>query len=208
MCRHGFHNCPLYWNLNHLKRFQIWIVKFISLNFALAKDDRRERQRSLLHFLLMNNESQIRAIEEKVMALISSDPENFLVEVKIRPGNNIKIYIDADRGMSIDKLAQYNRSLYKQIEESGFFPNGDFSLEISSPGLDEPLKLHRQYLKNIGREVEVILKNAIKLQGKLVSATGDEILIDEERKNKKQREVTQHTIPYNDIKTTKIQIKF
>ncbi|TMI91845.1 MAG: ribosome maturation factor [Bacteroidetes bacterium] len=156
----------------------------------------------------MNNESQIRAIEEKVMALISSDPENFLVEVKIGPGNNIKIYIDADRGMSIDKLAQYNRSLYKQIEESGFFPNGDFSLEISSPGLDEPLKLHRQYLKNIGREVEVILKNGIKLQGKLVSATGDEILIDEERKNKKQREVTQHTIPYNDIKTTKIQIKF
>ena len=110
--------------------------------------------------------------------------------------------------MSIDKLAQYNRSLYKQIEESGFFPNGDFSLEISSPGLDEPLKLHRQYLKNSGREVEVILKNGIKLQGKLVSATGDEILIDEERKNKKQREVTQHTIPYNDIKTTKIQIKF
>ena len=156
----------------------------------------------------MNNESQIRAIEEKVMALISSDPENFLVEVKIGPGNNIKIYIDADRGMSIDKLAQYNRSLYKQIEESGFFPNGDFSLEISSPGLDEPLKLHRQYLKNIGREVEVILKNGIKLQGKLVSATGDEILINEERKNKKQREVTQHTIPYNDIKTTKIQIKF
>ena len=156
----------------------------------------------------MNNESQIRAIEEKVMALISSDPENFLVEVKIRPGNNIKIYIDADRGMSIDKLAQYNRSLYKQIEESGFFPNGDFSLEISSPGLDEPLKLHRQYLKNIGREVEVILKNGIKLQGKLVSATGDEIVIEEERKNKKQREVTQHTIPYNDIKTTKIQIKF
>lgn len=142
------------------------------------------------------------------MALISSDPENFLVEVKIGPGNNIKIYIDADRGMSIDKLAQYNRSLYKQIEESGFFPNGDFSLEISSPGLDEPLKLHRQYLKNIGREVEVILKNGIKLQGKLVSATGDEILINEERKNKKQREVTQHTIPYNDIKTTKIQIKF
>ena len=156
----------------------------------------------------MNNESQIRAIEEKVMALISSDPENFLVEVKIGQGNNIKIYIDADRGMSIDKLAQYNRSLYKQIEESGFFPNGDFSLEISSPGLDEPLKLHRQYLKNIGREVEVILKNGIKLQGKLVSATGDEIVIEEERKNKKQREVTPHTIPYNDIKTTKIQIKF
>ena len=46
------------------------------------------------------------------MALIDPDPENFLVEVKIRPGNNIKIFVDADRGMSIDKLAQYNRNLY------------------------------------------------------------------------------------------------
>ena len=95
------------------------------------------------------------------MALIDPDPENFLVEVKIRPGNNIKVFVDADRGISIDKLAQYNRRLYRQIEESGLFPNNDFSLEISSPGLDEPLKLRRQYLKNIGRYVEVILKSGI-----------------------------------------------
>src|SRR5947207_10364810 len=110
----------------------------------------------------MNIETQIRAVEQKVMALISSDPEAFLVEVKIRPGNNIKIYIDADHGISIDKLVQYNRTVYRQIDESGLFPNSDFSLEISSPGLDEPLKLYRQYLKNIGRYVEVLLKDGIK----------------------------------------------
>jgi ribosome maturation factor RimP len=156
----------------------------------------------------MNIESQIQAIEQKVEALISPDPQTFLVEVRIRPGNNVKVYVDADNGMSIDKLAQYNRSLYRQIEESGFFPNGDFSLEISSPGLDEPLKLHRQYLKNIGREVEVVLKTGIKLEGKLASATEDEIVLEEERRNKKIKEVIPHTIPYNDIKTTKIQIKF
>ena len=115
----------------------------------------------------MNIDSQIQAIEQKVMALIDPDPENFLVEVRI-PGNNVKIFVDADRGMSIDKLAHYNRSLYRQIEESGLFPNNDFSLEISSPGLDEPLKLRRQYLKNIGRYVEVVLKNGIKTEGKLI----------------------------------------
>ena len=87
----------------------------------------------------MNTDSQIQAIEQKVMALIDSDPENFLVEVKIRPGNNIKVFVDADRGISIDKLAHYNRTLYRQLEESRLFPNNDFSLEISSPGLDEPL---------------------------------------------------------------------
>jgi len=142
------------------------------------------------------------------MALIDPDPENFLVEVKIRPGNNIKIFVDADKGMSIDKLAHYNRSLYRQIEESGLFPNNDFSLEVSSPGLDEPLKLHRQYLKNIGRYVEIILKSGIKIEGKLIQATDGEILIEEEKGNKKKKEIIQHSLSYDDIKTTKIQIKF
>jgi ribosome maturation factor RimP len=156
----------------------------------------------------MNIDSQIQAIEQKVMALINPDPENFLVEVKIRPGNNIKILVDADRGISIDKLAHYNRSLYRQIEESGLFPNNDFSLEISSPGLEEPLKLHRQYLKNVGRYVEVILKSGIKREGKLVNVTDGEILIEEEKGNKKKKEIIQHALSYDDIKTTKIQIKW
>jgi len=156
----------------------------------------------------MNIDSQIQAIEQKVMALIDPDPENFLVEVKIKPGNNIKIFVDADHGISIDKLAQYNRSLYRQIEEGGLFPNNDFSLEISSPGLDEPLKLRRQYLKNIGRYVEVLLKNGIKKEGKLITATDEEVVIEEDKGNKKKKEVILHSLSYEDIKTTKIQIKW
>lgn len=136
------------------------------------------------------------------------DPENFLVEVKVRPGNNIKIFVDADRGISIDKLAHYNRSLYRQIEESGLFPNNDFSLEISSPGLDEPLKLRRQYLKNIGRYIEVILKSGIKKEGKLIAASDEGIMVEEEIGNKKKKEILQHSLLFDDIKTTKIQIKF
>src|SRR4030095_3454576 len=151
---------------------------------------------------------QIQAIEHKVKTLISPDPETFLVEVKIKPGNNVRIFVDADHGVSIEKLAQYNRSLHKQIEESGLFPNGDFSLEISSPGLDEPLKLHRQYVKNIGRYIEVLLKDGIKKEGKLISASESEIVIEEEKIIKKQKDVVQHIISQNDIKTTKIQIKF
>ena len=156
----------------------------------------------------MNIDAQIEAIEQKIMALIDPDPENFLVEVKIGPGNNVKIFVDADRGISIDKLAQYNRSLYRQIEESGLFPNNNFSLEISSPGLDVPLKLRRQYLKNVGRHVEILLKDGIKKEGKLISATDEEIVIEEERGNKKKKEFIQHSLSYDDIKTTKIQIKW
>ena len=156
----------------------------------------------------MSVDWQIQQIEQQVKTIISPDPEAFLVEVKIRPGNNVKVFIDADNGVSIDRLSQYNRRLYKQLEESGVFPNGEFSLEISSPGLDEPLKLRRQYVKNIGRYVEVILKNGIKKEGKLISATDNEIVIEEEKSNKKHKEIQPHTISYDDIKTTKIQIKW
>lgn len=142
------------------------------------------------------------------MSLIENEPEVFLVDVRIKPTNNVKIFLDADNGLSIDKLVQYNRRLYKDLEESGFFPNGDFSLELSSPGLDEPLKLHRQYLKNIGRNVEVTRKDGIKNEGKLISATESEIVLEEERGKGKKKEVVTHTISFDNIKTTTIQIKF
>jgi ribosome maturation factor RimP len=120
----------------------------------------------------------------------------------------VKVFIDADQGISIDKLVQLNRKLYKDIEENNFFPGGDFSLEVSSPGLDEPLKMRRQYLKNIGREVEILMQDGTKKEGKLLSVTDDEVLLEEEKGKNKKKEVVQHNISFNQIKTTKIQIKF
>ena len=76
----------------------------------------------------MNIESQIQAIEQRVKALISAEPELFLVEIRIKPTNNIKVYIDGNHGVSVDRLVQYNRKLYKQLEEEGMFPEGDFPL--------------------------------------------------------------------------------
>ncbi len=156
----------------------------------------------------MNPEPQIKALEQKVQALISSEPGYFLVEIKIGPANNIKVFIDGDNGINIDKLVQYNRRLYKEIEEENMFPNGDFSLEVSSPGLDEPLKLHRQYQKNIGRYAEVLLKDGQKFEGKLQQVLENEIVIEEEKKNNKKKELIQNSISFENIKSTKIQIKF
>ena len=156
----------------------------------------------------MNGEPQIQALEQQVKALISAEPDLFLVEVRIKPTNNIKVFIDGDQGVSIEKLVQYNRRLYKQIEENNMYPNGDFSLEVSSPGLDEPLKLHRQYLKNIGRYVEVMDKEGTQVAGKLLSASETELVVEEERGKNKKKEFVQHTIPVEKIRSTKIQISF
>ena len=156
----------------------------------------------------MNGESLIAALEQKVEALISPEPGFFLVEVRIKPTNNIKIFIDGDQGVSIEKLVQLNRKLYKELEEEAMFPNGDFSLEVSSPGLDEPLKMHRQYQKNIGRDVEVLLSDSSRKEGKLMLVTENDILLEETKGKNKKKELIQHIIPFDKIKTTKIQIKF
>ncbi|RYG22846.1 MAG: ribosome maturation factor, partial [Chitinophagaceae bacterium] len=87
-------------------------------------------------------------------------------------------------------------------------PGNDFSLEVSSPGLDEPLKLRRQYLKNVDRFVEVLLLDAVRIEGKLIRVEESAIIIDEEKGKGKKKELVQHTVPFDQIKTTKIQIKF
>jgi ribosome maturation factor RimP len=170
--------------------------------------NRRERNRSLLLLSRMSTESQITTIEQKVLEMLANDPGYFLVEIKINGGNNIKAFIDADHGASIDRLVQYNRTLYKQIEGSGLFPDDLFSLEISSPGLDEPLKLRRQYVKNTGRNVEVIDKNESMIEGKLLSVTDTGIVVQEEKGKNKKKEIIEHSISFDNIKSTKIQIKF
>jgi ribosome maturation factor RimP len=155
----------------------------------------------------MNSENQVMTIEGKVNELLTEMPGYFMVEISVKPTNNIKVFVDADQGAVIEQLSRINRVLYKWVEEN-LFPNGDFSIEVSSPGLDEPLKLDRQYLKNIGRFVEVLLKNGIKKEGKLLSVSENEIVVEEEKGKGKKRELVQHRVLKEEIKTTKVQIKF
>jgi ribosome maturation factor RimP len=154
----------------------------------------------------MNSDNQVSAIESKISELIAELPGYFLVDISIKPTNNIKVFVDADQGAAIDQLSKINRALYKWVEEN-LFPNGDFSIEVSSPGLDEPLKLERQYLKNIGRNVEILLKSGIKREGKLLSASESEIIVEEQKGQGKKKELILHTILKEEIKSTKIQIR-
>ena len=156
----------------------------------------------------MDQISLITNLQERAATLIGAEKDLFVVEVRIKPTNNIKIYIDGDQGVSVDKLVSYNRKLYRQLEEEGLFPNGDFSLELSSPGLDEPLKLHRPYVKNIGRPVEVTLVDGAKKEGVLQVVGDTQIELTETKGKGKKMETHTHVIAFSEIKATKIQIKF
>ena len=150
----------------------------------------------------------LKHIEELADGILQDDPALFRVQVKIKPINNIKLYVDGDNGITIEKCVKINRQLYKKIEEAHMFPEGDFSLELSSPGVDEPLKMHRQYHKNIGRFVEVIFPDGTKQEGKLLQVAEADIIIEQVTGKGKKAITQQLVIPFNNIKTTTVQIKF
>lgn len=159
-----------------------------------------------LRAFCMANEHVIKAIREIAEGLLANDPDNFLVDIRIKPTNNIKLFLDGDKGVPVATLVSFNRQLYPLLEAAELFPNNDFSLEVSSPGLDEPLKLHRQYLKNIGRKVEVTLLDGSVKEGTLQSVTEEGINIEELVGKKKEKKATD--LKLNEIKHTKVCIVF
>lgn len=154
----------------------------------------------------MVQDTQIQTITPLVESLLHDDI--FLVHIKIKPTNNIKIYLDADSGLSIEKCIKINRALYKIIEEKALYPGGDFSLEVSSPGIDEPLRLLRQYHKNVGRNLEVQMTEGPVQTGKLVAVTDATITLEQTSGKGKKAQTTQVELAFEAIKQAKVQISF
>jgi ribosome maturation factor RimP len=150
----------------------------------------------------------VEQIEKFVLQLIEKSEDIFLVGLKITPGNQITVLLDADNGITIEKCTIINKALYKYIEESGFFPDGNFSLEVSSPGVDKPLKLLRQYKKNIGRKLEVELKDGTKIEGTLTDVSEDGITLEEKEGKGKKMTTKMTTILFNQIKEATVLITF
>jgi ribosome maturation factor RimP len=157
---------------------------------------------------MIQDTTSIQAIETLVNELIADTPEIFLVSVRIKPTNNIKVFLDADNGLSIERCVKINRAMYRVIEEKGWYPDGNFSLEVSSPGLEEPLKLLRQYRKNIGRAVEVIQNDDTTVEGKLIEVNDLSITLEYTEGKNKQAVTVVKEIPLEQVKQTTVQIVF
>src|SRR5690606_26410203 len=147
---------------------------------------------------------------EEIQALLEpllEGSDMFVVQIRIKPTNNVTVYLDADSGISIGRCAEINRKLYPLIEAQGWFPDGDFSLEVSSPGVDEPLTQKRQYIKNIGRKITVTDNEDVERTGLLKEVSENHIIM--EIKGKKSKDpVIICEVPFSNIKKTIVQIIF
>ena len=155
--------------------------------------------------MVMQVENRVRElVEEK----IADRPELFLVEVKMLPNNKLIIHVDGDEGISIQDCAAISRHVGFHLEEENTIEQA-YNLEVSSPGVGEPLKLKRQYEKNIGRLVDVKLPGGDKKEGKLLAVDEAGIMIEESVKEKgKKAQLVETQIAFNNITEVKVLISF
>jgi ribosome maturation factor RimP len=154
---------------------------------------------------MLKRESIIKLAEEKAKEI-----EAFLVDVIITTSNKIIVEVDSFTNIRINDCATISRYIESNLDRE----IEDFELEVSSPGLESPFKVFKQYQKAIGKKVSVLQNNGIKIEGELLEANEKELQVKFEKieKNietkKKQKIIETKKITLTDIKQTKRIISF
>ena len=148
---------------------------------------------------------EIRKIAEEKLP----DPAQFIVDVVVtskRGPKKILVILDGDEGITIDDCANLNRELSKELDGLPQLQESYF-LEVSTPGLDQPLKLKRQYKKNMGRRLNVKLADKA-VEGKLIDVTDDRITIEQETGIGKQKQLVPREIEFSEIDKSFVLVSF
>ena len=130
--------------------------------------------------------------------------DKFLVEVFIKPVNRIFIFIDGDHGITIDDCVSLSRFIESRLDRE----SEDFELNVSSAGADYPITLPRQYIKNIGRSLNIKLKDERTLSGQLEAVGEDSITIITKENKKKKIPAETITVRLDENEESKVIISF
>lgn len=149
---------------------------------------------------------------EKILELVSEVLKDrmFLVDVRVSATNAIHVEIDSYEGLTIDQCVEMSRHIEGHLDRE----QEDFELQVSSPGIDQYFKVKEQYLKNIGRELEVTTGESTGFKGKLVEADEKGILLEvtqmEKKEGEKKKQAVTRMVPlvYDEIRKAKVVISF
>jgi len=151
--------------------------------------------------------------KQEIGAIVDVQLQNgdlFLVDVTVTPDNRISVEIDGDRAVSIDDCIALSRTIESHFDRDV----EDFELEVGSCGITAPFKVLRQYRKNIGNEIEVVLKKGLKVKGILDTISDESITLLTEKTvkpegAKRKTTITEPTVyPFEEIKNAKYLIRF
>lgn len=151
--------------------------------------------------------------ENKIRSLIDSRIEGtdyYILDLQIKPGNEIIVELESTGPVSISDCVDISRAIEHNLDRE----DEDFSLRVTSPGIDKPLRDRRQFVKNVGRHLKVKLEDGRETEGELTSADQDGIRLLTQRKErlegKKKRILIEEelALAYPEIKQAKIKINF
>jgi ribosome maturation factor RimP len=163
----------------------------------------------------MNFEGVKSKIEEWLQPMLN-EKNLFLVDIKFPMGRQIEVYIDSDEGIHISECADISRFLEKNLDGSGLVPD-NYILEVSSPGMSNPLRIPRQYKRRIGGVLEVVKTDGTEVIGQLVEADEKQIKLREvlaeksktqRAKSKEIQEPKEYVLGFDEIKKAVLQFKF
>ncbi|MFY0600393.1 MAG: ribosome maturation factor RimP [Cyclobacteriaceae bacterium] len=155
---------------------------------------------------MVEQKNLIEEIQSHIESLIADDTSLFIVDIELKGsfGNQrLVIALDGDEGVSIETCVSVSRQLSAYLEEKDLI-EGKYNLEVTSAGVDQPLKSLRQYQKNIGRSLAVKFNDGERMEGELkeVSEVGVSLLI----KEKKKEELI--TVNFEEIDSSKVLVSF
>ena len=149
-------------------------------------------------------------VEELLQDFLAEREDLFLINLKFSATDDITVILDGDEGVTLQDCLDASRAIENNLDRE----EHDFSLQVMSAGLSEPLSSERQFNKNFGREIEVLLNDGTEIEGELIKVESDQItLILKYRKPKdigkgKVDVVEERAILYTDIKKALVAIKF
>ncbi|QAA81998.1 ribosome assembly cofactor RimP [Aequorivita sp. H23M31] len=149
-------------------------------------------------------------VEELLENALEKNKSLFLIDLNISAENQIRVILDGDNGVTVEDCVEVSREIEHNLDREEF----DFSLEVMSAGVSEPLTLPRQYIKNIGRSLKIKTKTGEKLEGELIAANDENCTLtwtEREPKPVGNGKVTvqkEALLPYKDIMEAKVMITF
>lgn len=149
-------------------------------------------------------------IDELLNEFLETRKDLFLIDLKISAGDDITVILDGDNGVSLQDCLDASRAIEFNMDRE----EHDFSLQVMSAGLSEPLSTPRQFGKNIGREIEVMLEDSSKIEGELSKVDEEKITLT--LRYRKPKDIgkgkvdveEEKEISYSDIKKALVVIKF
>ena len=149
-------------------------------------------------------------VDRLINEFLLTRPDLFLVDMKISASSDITVVLDGDNGVTLQDCLDASRAIEFNMDREIH----DFSLQVMSAGLSEPLESPRQFRKNIGRTLELLLNDNSKIEGELINVDDEKVIVRlEYRRPKligkgKEDVVEDKEIPYSDIKKALVTIKF